>query len=256
MDTSSIHKIVSVPSGTAESTSVTPMMGIEQNLEDSVEQSLAHQEQCESRWSSSSETSSLVSGDSSSAPTTVASTVGSVQSRGNQKSDDNEYALPDNESDAPVLWTIESGSKWSSRYRNLKMKLESILWDADFHHPRIGLFLAGNNPQGMDHNRAVLGILLTPQDIESWRKVDGDVLRLCQTYWGDIGLPPVRYWLQRVKPGAEPMPRIHHEQEETDGTSKRSGQLERTRSIMLKVKPRRLENSGLLTVPESGFKRR
>ena len=82
------------------------------------------------------------------------------------------------------------------------------------------------------------------------------MLRLCQTYWGDVGLPPIRYWLQRPKPGAVPMPRIHHELEEIAGASNRSCQLERTKSIKVKAKPKRLDNSGLLTMPESGFKRR
>ena len=81
MDSFGIHNNVSVHIGTAKSTSTNPTMETEQNPESSVEQPLAKQQRSESRWSSSSETNSLQSGDSSSAPTTVASTVGSVKSK-------------------------------------------------------------------------------------------------------------------------------------------------------------------------------
>ena len=249
MDTSAIHKNKSAASQTADTMNAISRMSTKQTLENSVEQNLGQQEQCQSRWSSSSGASSVVSADSVSAPTTAASTIGSVQSRKNQISDNNEFALPDNESDAPILWIIESGSKWSARYQHLKLKLQSILWGAKFHHPQVGLFLAGDSPQVLKHSHTVLGILLTPQDIQNWREVDGDVLRLCQTYWGDIGLPPVRYWLQRMKPGAVPTLRIDHTTKYMNGPGNHSSHLERTGTIKLKSKPTRFENTGLLTVP-------
>lgn len=208
----------------------------------------------ESRWSISDSGSSH-SRDSSSPPTTI----GSEKSKGKQSAYNTQVALPENGCTAPVLWTIDHGSKWSAHFRSVNLRMHGILWDAGFHRPQFGLFAAGDDPNNPRQSTQVFAILLDANDIGSWTKVNEHVLRLFQMYWGSIGIPPVRYWSRaaKQKPGQEEQSsqvteETRHIQEDI-GDGEHARPLQQSPSLGRDAEPKRLETSGLLAVSEKNL---
>ena len=150
-----------------------------------------------------SESSYAQSTGSSSPPTTISS----ARSRGKQAEYKLKNFLPDNESPVPVLWTIESGSKWSPRYVAVESRIRQILWEAGFSHPHFGIFAAGDNLYDPSRATEVLAFMLDSKDIGNWRKVDKRVKGACLVPWQEVGLPPIRYWLKAVPPGIQEPPK-------------------------------------------------
>ncbi|MCJ1475345.1 hypothetical protein MMC13_004007 [Lambiella insularis] len=202
------------------------------------------------RWSLS-DSGSTHSGDSSSPPTTI----GSEKSGGKTAVRKAHLSLPENGSTAPVLWTIDHGSKWSAHFRAVNLRMHGILWDANYFRPQFGLFSAGDDPNDPKKSTQVFAILLDPRDIKNWTKVNEHVLRLFQMYWGSVGIPPVRYWSKQTKPKASDGEKVEEVVEETQAVAKDASESDRARPLTRKpsinraTEPKRFGKAAL-NVPE------